>query len=137
MNGTCAKTMLRLLTISICTCTLIQLQFVYAATPNVDVLPKCGPPAGFSILFDAKGFFPNGSVSWRLLHSEGSETLGPFGSFSTDEKGEFKEFTYSEEQTPDKYTIHFFEDINGDFKPDRQGKEFATTIIMPCKESGP
>ena len=135
MNGTCAKIMLMLLTISICT--LIQPQYVYAVTPNVEVLPNCGPPAGFSILFDAKGFFPNSSVSWRLLHSEGSETLGPFGSFSTDEKGEFKEFTHSEEQTPDEYTIHFFDDLNMDFKPDRQGEEFATTILIPCKDPGP
>ena len=135
MNGSCAKIMFMLLSISICT--LIQPQFAYAITPNVDVFPNCGPTTGFSILFDAKGFSPNSSVSWRFLHSEGSETLGPFGSFSTDEKGEFKEFTYSEEQTPDEYTIHFFDDFNRDFKADRQGEKSEATLIIPCKDTSP
>jgi hypothetical protein len=135
MNGTCAKIMLMLLTISICT--LIQPQYVYAVTPKRGRLTQLWTPGWFQHSIRRKGIFPNSSVSWRLLHSEGSETLGPFGSFSTDEKGEFKEFTHSEEHTPDEYTIHFFDDLNRDFKPDRQGEEFATTIIIPCKDPGP
>lgn len=110
-------------------------ELVYAGTSNaanVNVSPSCGSTSGFTINFDATGFEPNGLVHWMLIHSNGTQILGPFGMFKTDENGSFRETTHTERQLPDTYTLHFFEDLNNDSKPDLEGAEYVTTVGIPC-----
>ena len=110
-------------------------ELVYAGTSdatNVDVSPSCGPTSGFTINFDATGFEPNGLVQWMLIYSNGTQTLGPFGMFKTDENGSFRESTYTERQFPDTYTLYFFDDLNNDSEPDPGGAKFTTNISIPC-----
>jgi hypothetical protein len=100
--------------------------------PIVIISPDCGPSSGFNIYFDANGFTPNGSVHWEFVSSDGLELVGPFGMFATNSTGGFNEVTNTEEQSPDVYTLRFFDDIDNDGRPDESGARFSTNVSMPC-----
>jgi hypothetical protein len=98
----------------------------------VSVSPDCGPTTGFSINFNTNGFAPNGNVYWQFINSDGQVMLGPFGMFATNSTGGFNEVTHTGEQSPDVYTLHFFDDIDKDGKLDQGGARFLTNVVIPC-----
>jgi hypothetical protein len=115
----------------------ILMQQVYASTstkPTVIISPDCGPSSGFSITFNANGFVPNGNVMWQFINSDDKVMLGPFGMFETNRTGGFSETTHTEEQSPDAYTIYFFDDVDNNGKLDQGGAKYKAKLPMPCKD---
>jgi hypothetical protein len=78
----------------------------------------CGQEAGFPIQLNVNGLAPDTTVMWRLVHSNGAKTQGPWGTFETNSTGGFSEPTYMEDLPKDKYHLLFFNSVQDDnFRP--------------------
>jgi hypothetical protein len=109
--------------------------------PTVIVSPLCGPTAGFSLVFNANGFTPNGNVHWQVHRPSGEQTYGPYGYFATNATGGFLEPTSGMEDgvdpgteiiPPGTYVLQFFDDLNLDGKADSGAKKANAMVKVPC-----
>ncbi len=108
--------------------------------PTVFVSPPCGPTSGFSLVFNANGFTPNGNVHWQVHRPTGEQTYGPYGYFATNATGGFLEPTGIEEGVepgtevipPGTYVLQFFDDLNLDGRADPGAKRTNAMVKVPC-----
>ncbi|MDQ3970707.1 MAG: hypothetical protein M3227_03370 [Thermoproteota archaeon] len=108
--------------------------------PTVIVSPPCGATSGFSLVFNANGFTPNGNVHWQVHRPTGEQTYGPYGYFATNATGGFLEPTGIEEGVepgtevipPGTYVLQFFDDLNLDGRADPGAKRTNAMVKVPC-----
>jgi hypothetical protein len=108
--------------------------------PTVIVSPPCGPTTGFSLVFNANGFTPNGNVHWQVHQPTGEQTYGPYGYFATNATGGFLEPSGMDEGVepgteiipPGTYVLQFFDDLNFDGRADPGAKRTNAMVKVPC-----
>ena len=101
-----------------------------AKAPNAPVSnATCGQDTGFPIQFNVNGLTPNTTIMWRLVHSNGAKTQGPWGTFETNSTGGFNEPTFIEDLPKDKYHLLFFNSVQGDnFRPSDAAASALVTV---------
>lgn len=91
-----------------------------ARGPNAPVSnATCGTASGYPLQINVNGLAPDTTTMWRLVHSNGAKTQGPWGTFMTNGTGGYNEPTYIEELPKDKYHLLFFNSVQGEneFRP--------------------
>ena len=101
------------------------------AEPKVDISPTCGPhEPGFNIVFNANGFTPNGTVSWKFVDSESKIPL--YGYFETNSTGGFNDVTFADDLKNGNYKLYFADDVNNDNVFDIGAKRVYANVTIPC-----
>ncbi len=91
-----------------------------ARGPNAPVSnTTCGAASGYPLQINVNGLAPDTTTMWRLVHSNGAKTQGPWGTFMTNGTGGYNEPTYIEELPKDRYHLLFFNSVQGEneFRP--------------------